>query len=123
MSCAVIAGFETMNAASSGVLTDNIFSLVPVFFNRRRQPLALDWKECIELRVSTAINHDIGPVWSRDQIHLAAFFSLVLLLNPELQEIPPARQSRHAVHMRTKLSGERCFRSGCWSVGSITPSR
>jgi hypothetical protein len=119
----MITRLETLNSTSRAVAIDDVFPFVAVCAVWRRQPLAFDRHQTIEVHVSAAFNDDGSAAGCGNQINLAAPLVLVALFDPELKNILTVGMPGDTVEMGAKLrcqDGLRCLSS---SIGAVSPTR
>ena len=117
----MVSCLETLNPTSRTMPADDIFPLIPIFVLRRRQSLAFDGQQCVEVRVTTTFNPNGGGAGSRNQINLAPFVLLIWFFNPELKDVPTSGVPGGAIEMGTELRRQNSLGCLAFPVWPISP--
>ena len=114
--------FEPLDAARRALLSDDILAFVSILLFRRGQPLALDWKERIELAVSSVLDEDrCGPRFDRE-IDLSSSFGFIARFSAELDVAPNVRLVGGAVEVVAEMFRQSSFGLSLWPVRVVTPT-
>ena len=119
----MMARLEALDAASGGMLTNDVFALIAPFVRWYRQPLAFDWHETLKLCVPASFDGDRDAARRGDQVNLPALIMLIGLLDLELKDVPTRRVPSDAVEVGAKLRRENRLGRLSWSVRAVTPVR
>lgn len=119
----MISNLEALHAAARPMPAVQIFSFIPVTPRWRRQPLALERKQGLVLRVPTSIDPNHLSRGRGDKIDRAASHHLVRLFHAELEVVPPPELSACTVEQGAELSGEDGLRRSFRRQWVVAPQR
>ena len=100
----MVAEFESLDASSRAMLVDDVFTFVPVLALRRRESLALAWKEGIKLAVPPTFYDNSSSTRLWGQVNASARICFVGDFSAKLKMTPDRRVSCCTAEMFTQLA-------------------